>query len=191
MKEKMEFTDDQITKAIENLNYAARYKRLMDMFTRVDVSADNDFKTLFEEFYMLKRKKSTFRDKYFQYMQNKKNCAASLQFKEVLDYLFTIEHTVEASFASKLLHTINHAKFPTWDRWIGKNTGIIIPPTMAVKEKQKQKATEGYAELVQWFADYRQSENGKKMLAEFDKNFACFTGITDIKKIDLVLWQMR
>jgi hypothetical protein len=94
---------------------------------------------------------------------------------------------VEASFASKLLHTLR-PDFPTWDIWIGKCSGIKIPAT-GIKD-QFAVAVERYAKLTAWFDDYIRSKEGKIVLKLFNRYYPAFN-LTDAKKIDLVMWQWR
>jgi hypothetical protein len=73
--------------------------------------------------------------------------SSSLTFEKILTYLRTLENTVEASFASKLLHTIS-PDFPTWDTWIGKYTKIKIPTSGKGKKDQFKARTNG-PEIIQ------------------------------------------
>jgi hypothetical protein len=194
MSKDIQFTKKQIKDALLRLSDVGRYKHLMDLFRQGDVSKDTVFQEKYEEFYMLKRRPEKFRKAYFVYMQKQRE-NKELKFKDVLEYLFTVRQKgkvkVEASFAAKLLHTIN-PKFPTWDEWIGENIDTKIPPSNNDKARQIEKAIELYDQLIDNFDKYRKSENGKKLLATFDNTFPGFKNtITDTKKIDLVLWQMR
>jgi hypothetical protein len=196
MSKDTQFTKEKIENALLRLSYVGQYKHLMDLFPQGDVSKNGEFQEKYEEFYMLKRKPEEFRKAYFVYMQKQRE-NKELKFKDVLEHLFTVKQNgkvkVEASFAAKLLHTIN-PKFPTWDYWIGKNFKIKIPLSNNNNDKARQieKAIELYDQLIDKFDGYRKSENGKKLLAAFDNAFPGFKNtITDTKKIDLVLWQMR
>jgi hypothetical protein len=195
MSKDAQFKKKQIEDALLRLSYVGRYKHLMDLFRQSDVSKDEEFQKEYEEFYMLKRKSKEFRTVYFTYMQTQKE-NKELKFKDILKCLFTVSQKegkaqVEASFAAKFLHTIN-PRFPTWDEWIGENFKIKIPPSNNDKARQIEKAIALYDQLVDKFDEYRKSENGKKLLAAFDNAFPSFKKmITDTKKIDLVLWQLR
>jgi hypothetical protein len=156
-------------------------------------SKSETFRSQYEEFYKLKRYPKEFRDKYFAYMQENKG-NSSLTFKKVLTKLENFHHKpVEASFASKLLHTIR-PEFPTWDTWIGKYTKIKIPrPGECEGEKdQFTLAVKRYDKLTAWFDEYIHSKQGKMVLKLFNQYYpAPAFKLTDTKKIDLVLWQWR
>jgi hypothetical protein len=181
---------DEFLKSIKDtlarLSPVGQYVAFMEMLPNRNVSKDNEFKNAYEEFYKLKRYPAEFRDKYFAYMEKKKG-NTSLTFEKVLADLKLFRGTVEASFAAKLLHTL-HPGFPTWDRWIGKYTKIKIPGS-GVKD-QFTVAVERYGKLTAWFDNYIHSKTGKAILRLFDQYYPAFS-LTDTKKIDLVLWQMR
>jgi hypothetical protein len=181
-----ELKKSEIKKVLGRLSSVGQYTALMKMWK--DDSQFEIFKSQYEEFYKLKRYPEKFRNKYFAYMQENKG-NSSLTFKEVLTELKGFQGTVEASFASKLLHTICPDDFPTWDKWIGKYTKIKIPSN---KDKQKQfnQAVERYINLTTWFKDYIISKQGETVLKLFNNYYPAFK-LTNTKKIDLVLWQLR
>jgi hypothetical protein len=109
-------------------------------------------------------------------------------FEEVLKVLHDKNGKIEASFASKLLHTIN-PKMPIWDQWVMKNVGIARPRYGSANQWQKTIAA--YDRLTDWYEKYLQTENAKELISLFDKEFPAGVEITDVNKIDLVLWQMR
>jgi hypothetical protein len=188
------FTEWSIKEALTRLSAVGQYTTLMEMLPDVDVSKNEKFRSGYEEFYKLKRYPSEFRDAYFAYMQKNKRNASSLTFEKVLAYLQTIQETVEASFSSKLFHTLRPV-FPTWDHWIGKSAGIKIPGP-GVKD-QFSVAVERYSKLTVWFDNYIRSKTGKAILRLFDQYYPFWSKpetsggftLTDTKKIDLVLWQ--
>jgi hypothetical protein len=181
-----EFSGEIIKDALTRLSPVGQYAALMEMLPNVNVFKDKEFRKGYEEFYKLKRYPAEFRDAYFAFMQKNKG-NASLTFEKVLAHLKTFRGTVEASFATKLLHTLCPG-FPTWDQWIGKHTGIKIPGPGA--KDQFTAAVEQYDKLTAWFNNYIQSKTGKATLRLFNRYYPAFS-LTDTKKIDLVLWQMR
>ena len=150
-----------------------------------NVESDTEFQRLYNHFYRLRRNQK-FRSAYYQFMQENKG-NSNLTFADVLHYFYQKFKRLESSFSSKLLHTIKPDK-PVWDTWIGKNTGIKIP---VFYEKNKlDKAIERYERLTNWFDRYKTSEEGKNLLQKFEDYFP-HSDVADIKKIDLVLWQIR
>jgi hypothetical protein len=180
------FSEEIVKDALIRLSSVGQYTALMEMLPNVNVFKGKKFRSDYEEFYKLKRYPAEFRDAYFAFMQKNKG-NASLTFEKVLARLRTFRGTVEASFASKLLHTLRPG-FPTWDRWIGKHTGIKIPGP-GVKD-QFTVAVERYDKLTAWFNNYIHSKTGKATLRLFNRYYPAFS-LTDTKKIDLVLWQMK
>jgi hypothetical protein len=106
-----------------------------------------------------------------------------LTFADVLGHLHEAFYRVDASFSARLLHTLQ-PDMPTWDLHIGQNTGIRIPAYHS--RDQIATAVKRYGELARWFAAYRDSPDGTALLRLFDTRFPA-SGISDIKKIDLVL----
>jgi hypothetical protein len=184
----IQFTNEQLKTAInklELLRSVEKYKRIMEMLDTVNVAKSDEFQRLYNGFYRVRSRQKEWYDVYYNFMQNKKG--AEISFEDVLSYLHKKTGRVEASFSSKLLHTLR-PDFPTWDKWIGIHTGIKIPAYNA--NNRIAKVVEQYSNLVVQFNVYKKSENGRALLKLFDKQFPN-SGITDIKKIDLVLWQIR
>jgi hypothetical protein len=180
------FSEEIVKDALTRLSSVGQYITLMEMLPKVNVFKDEKFRSGYEEFYKLKRYPSEFKDAYFAFMQKNKG-NASLAFEKVLARLRTFQGTMEASFAAKLLHTLR-PDFPTWDKWIGKHTGIKIPGSGV--NDQFTAAVEQYDKLTAWFNDCIQSKTGKAALRLFDRYYPAFS-LTATKKIDLLLWQMR
>jgi hypothetical protein len=44
--------------------------------------------------------------------------------------------------------------------------------------------------IIDWYNDYHKDERGQKIIELYDEEYPN-TGITDIKKIDFVIWQIR
>jgi hypothetical protein len=185
-----EFSEENVKDALTRLSSVGQYITLMEMLPKVNVFKDKIFRKSYEEFYKLKLRRfpAEFKDAYFKFMQKNKG-NASLTFEKVLAHLRTFRGTVEASFSAKLLHTLR-PDFPTWDQWIGKHTGIKIPRSGSGAKDQFTVAVERYGKLTACFNNYIQSKNGKATLRLFNRYYPAFS-LTDTKKIDLVLWQMR
>jgi hypothetical protein len=182
------FTPKIIDASLERLSSAGRYAVIMETLHHRNVATDTDFQRRYVEFYKLKRYSQRFRSEYFSYMEKNKENAA-LSFETIAAYLRHINKTVEASFSSKLLHTIN-PHFPAWDKWIGRATGISIPPSGT--KDQFETAVQRYGLLTAWFKDYIAGEPGKQALCRFDEYFPRYQRrITAVKKVELILWQMR
>lgn len=92
--------------------------------------------------------------------------------------------TVEPSFTSKMLATINPNNH-IWDQYVLNNLNITIK-TPYDKEEVKLK----YKELKNTMNKLLNNKNMIKKIKEF-KNKYNLNNITDIKILDLLLWQIR
>ena len=94
---------------------------------------------------------------------------------------------LEASFSSKLVATVN-PDLPVWDAEVLRNLQIKKP--LSTDKNRLKKTIEIYDEIIVWYANYLKNEKGQIQLAEFNNKFPN-SGISDLKKIDLILWQTR
>lgn len=160
-----------------------RYRFIMEKVQRVDVSLDEGFQKTYENFYTLGRYPKEFRRDYFVYMERVKEIKPS--FEETLSY-FLKYGTLEVSFSSKLVHTLDPEQ-PIWDRNVtDRHFGYKIP-TYGTKDREK-KMLDRYMRYKRDFFKYVASDDGKAVIRAFDEAFPK-TGFTDLKKVDFVLWQ--
>lgn len=88
------------------------------------MSMDEGFQKTYENFYTLGRYPKEFRRDYFAYMERCKE--TGLSFEEALSY-FLKYGTLEVSFSSKLVHTLDPEQ-PIWDRNVtDRHFGYKIP----------------------------------------------------------------
>ena len=161
-----------------------RYRLIMEKVRRVDVSLDEEFQKTYENFYTLSRYPKEFRRDYFAYMERCKEAVPS--FEEALSY-FLKNGTLEVSFSSKLIHTLDPEQ-PIWDRNVtDRHFGYKIP-TYGTKKDREKKILDRYKRYKRDFLNYVASDDGKTVIRAFDKAFPK-TGFTDLKKVDFVLWQ--
>ena len=160
-----------------------RYRSIMENVRRVDVSLDEGFQKTYENFYTLGRYPKKFRQDYFVYMERCKE--AELSFEEALSY-FLKNGTLEVSFSSKLVHTLDPEQ-PIWDKNVtDRHFGYKIP-ACGTKDREK-KILDRYKRYKRDFLNYVASDDGKAVIRAFDEAFPK-TGFTDLKKVDFVLWQ--
>lgn len=160
-----------------------RYRFIMEKVRRVDVSLDEGFQKTYENFYTLSRYPKEFRQDYFAYMERCKE--AELSFEEALSY-FLKYGTLEVSFSSKLVHTLDPEQ-PIWDKNVtDRHFGYKIP-ACGTKDREK-KIHDRYKRYKRDFLNYVASDDGKAVIRAFDETFP-ETGFTDLKKVDFVLWQ--
>ena len=106
-----------------------------------------------------------------------------LTFEEILTYLYEKTGAVHASFSSKLLATVN-PNMPIWDKFVLQNLGLRTPYTY--QKDRLQKTVQLYQQICDWYG----SEQAKEKLREFNELFPN-VDISDVKKIDFILWATR
>ncbi len=119
-------------------------------------------------------------------MQSQKG--QSPTFSLVLRHLHSVLNRYEPSFSSKLVATIDPSA-PVWDSFVLKRVGIR-PPLFTSRTKVDE-AEVGYKKLQDWHERHMRSDHGKLVLRIFEEMVPEHERISDLKKIDFVLWQSR
>ena len=78
---------------------------------------------------------------------------------------------------------------PIWDRYVVQNLNMQLTGT--TKEEKLKNAIILYANMEKWYIDFLNSEKGKECIKEFDSILPDYKEISNIKKIDSVLWSIR
>ncbi len=86
-----------------------------------------------------------------------------------------------------MVATIN-PNFPVWDEHVLNNLGLKKPADGT--KNRIEKNIELYNSIVKWYVDFLPTYDAKRMIKLFDARYKT-ANITDTKKIDLILWQMR
>ena len=162
-----------------------KYQYIMDHVLDVDISKDKDFQRVFNGFYIVRRNEE-WREIYYDYFERMKHKEVS--FREIINYLYEKTGNIEPSFSSKMLATINPQK-PIWDRYVVQNLNIKLDD--ATKEEKIEKAVQLYAEMEKWYAEYMASDDGKVCVQGFNEALPNYKWVSDIKKIDALLWSIR
>jgi hypothetical protein len=93
---------------------------------------------------------------------------------------------VEASFSSKLVATIN-PDLLIWDSIVLNHLG---KKAQAYYRKDRLKETVIlYEEIAEWYERFMKTEEAKGVIQIFDEVYPNL-GLTEIKKVDFVLWQI-
>ena len=174
--------DQALPRVAEGLE---KYQWLQQQFlANVNSHGDAVFQRRFNQFYRVRRS-AAWQSSYFALMGRARREA--LEFNVVLDALQLAINRLEASFVSKLIATIN-PELPVIDKFVLQNVGLALPA---------QNATNRAAAIVQIhftlqasFNTYLQSPDGQYLVSKFNQQYPN-SGITDVKKLDLVLWQTR
>ncbi|MPW27069.1 hypothetical protein GC105_14900 [Alkalibaculum sp. M08DMB] len=162
-----------------------KYLNIMSKLHLVDVSKDVEFQTAYNGFYRMRQRKPEFYQGYYEFMEaNKVN---ELSFSEALNHIYTKFGRVEASFCSKMVATINPNQ-PVWDEFVLQNLGLKKPYPSS--KNRLQKTIDLYHKISEWYSNFLETNDSKELIKLFNKKYPN-AKITNIKKIDLVLWQMR
>ena len=172
---------DNARKIEKGLN---KYLSIMQAFRLSDISCDYKLQKAYKGFYRVRRD-DDFCRVYFDYMDKHKN-DIDINLDDVISYLYKETGKYEPSFSSKLLATIDSNK-PVWDLHVLSQLSIKAPPYYKKDRLQLSFAT--YKTLENWFATYLQTQNAKEVIKCFDSLFPV-KQLTNVKKIDLVLWCM-
>lgn len=149
-----------------------------------DVSVDQEFQKRFSGFYRVRRG-AAWREKYYQLMQASK--AQGIAFEEALRVLKEGTGWLEASFASKLVATLDPTK-PVIDKFVLKNLNLRLPYHGAADRERKIVGV--YNQLCGKYEALMGSSIGSLILEEFQRLYPS-ANITDLKKFDLVLWKIH
>ena len=149
-----------IEKALDNLEKRAQdiqhYMNIMSKVKTVNVADDQDFQREFDFFYKVRRN-AEWRKVFFEIFERKKkkNCS----YKEIITELYEGTGQVEASFASKMLASIDE-NMPIWDSKVLDRIGI---KSSNKRGQQKLEETiELYDVIVQWYSDLKANKAMKE-----------------------------
>lgn len=143
------------------------------------------FQRLFNGYYKIRRNEEWRRIYYSLFTQAK---AKGFSFEQIVTALHDATGNVEASFSSKMLATINPA-MPIWDQYVLQNLGIEL--TGKTQEEKLHSAVRVYSAIVHWYKEYLATNEAKQNIKEFDLLLPDYSWISDVKKIDCLLWSMR
>ena len=177
----------KVVQAIEKARKGiAQYLEIMAMFPSVNAARDQAFQKKFNAFYRIRQRSARWYQAYFGFMQGCKGSKPC--FNDVLDYFKLVLGRYEPSFSSKLVATLDPEQ-PIWDAFVLKNTFTKIP-SYGCKNKFEQ-AKSAYASIKEWYKQLVLSDEGRNIIKVFNEAISEHASITNVKKIDFVLWQTR
>ena len=178
------FPDIDINKAFERLKKKRKsmctYLEIMSMRDCLD---DLAFQRKYTGFYRVRRNEK-WKNEYFRLMSDFQN-RGNFSFENILLRLFKASGQVEASFASKMLATIN-PEMPIWDRNVLRSLHLQLKGKN--QEEKLSNAVVLYDRICRWYDGFLQTEDANNLLSLFDREFSEFVSMTPIKKIDFILW---
>lgn len=145
---------------------------------------ERDFQRRFNGFYRIRRK-SEWQAVYYKLLETK--LLTGLEFSDALKFMLETTGRFEASFVSKLVATINPWK-PVIDGWVLENVGLALPAASA--PDRIERICDIHAKLEAGFHTTLTTELGRFLVKSFRKHYS-EADITEVKMLDLVLWQSR
>ena len=186
------YSDEVLGNCLEMAFELKKYMIIMDSVSKEDFKATKEFRKIYNGFYRVAFKSSEWYDKYYQLMEEQKKEQRTIG--EILSELTVVKSTVEVSFASKLIATIN-PDMPIWDQYVLRNLGLENEWTKystEFKEERIKKAVDIYDRIQSFYSDFQLSDEGKKCICVIDAALPQYADkITTTKKIDYILWSKR
>lgn len=162
-----------------------KYKYIQDMVKVVNVSNDKQFQRTFNGFYRMRQRSRDFYKIFYCFLEENKGNLPS--FEDTLVYIYSRTKRVEASFSSKLVATIN-PNLPIWDTVVLKNLNLT-QPAYHLKDRIPR-IISIYSEINEWYKSFLKNDESRYLIKMFDEIYPD-SKITNIKKIDFILWQIR
>ena len=164
----------------------AQYQWLMRSLHKVDVRTSAEFQKRYNSFYKVRQRSADWYSTYYGLLEACKDTGAD--FAEILDTLWDELGRYEPSFSSKLVATIDPTK-PVWDQFVLKNIGLRAPSYTSAGKKEEAKTV--YGQICDWYSIRLACADGRRIVEIFGEEVPEDDEITDLKKLDFVLWQTR
>ena len=160
-----------------------KYCKIMQRLKTVDVSRDVVFQSQFNGFYKVRRNLD-WRRIFYDLLETIK--AKPVNFETILNTMFEKTGSIEATFASKMLTTINPDK-PILDSHVLQHLGMQLVGRS--KYEQLKNAIALYSEIEKWYAEFLSTKDAKECIAVFDRTLPGYKWLTNTKKVEFFLWQ--
>ncbi len=178
--------DQILDNAKEIEGWLARYDWLRKSLPTTNVAEDRNYQRTFNGFYVVMLKSAGWYRVYYSILEREK-CNDPVSFSEILIELWGRFDTVETSFVSKLVATIN-PEMPIYDANVRECLGLVAPSGKPKKERLLQ-AVKTYNDLKKKTYKLTQNVRFGELRGAFDETFPKFRHFTDIKKLDLFMWK--
>ena len=144
-----------------------------------------DFQRKFNGYYRIRRN-AEWKHHYYNLFQQA--IKAHFSFEQIITELYQLTGNIEASFSSKMLATIDASK-PIWDQYVLQNLGFKL--FGKTKKEKLDTAIILYGKIEEWYSEYLPTAEARHNIKEFDRVLPQYTWVSDIKKIDCLLWSNR
>jgi hypothetical protein len=149
-----------------------------------DLRSNADYRRRFNHFYRVRRGQE-WQVHFYGLLERMKR--QQVDFGTVLRALHTATGRWEASFASKLLATID-PHMPVIDSVVRKNLGLRFPA--ATHENRADALEKLHTTLAATLNEFLATHGGRYLVHRFRQTYPA-VDITPIKMVDFVLWQTR
>ena len=177
---------NKLSKNKESLN---DYEFIIKKFKTGDVGNDDEFKKVYRRFYVLNGAGLTdkFMKRYFELLSRKE-----ADLKKLLWELSKIprrkgDYSIQLSFASKLIHTIDNNQ-PIYDSRVAELLDIELDYNIKDMSKRIDDRIEKYNLLKKKFNKILNKQEIKKIIKDFKIKLK--TNIGDVKMLDFILWKL-
>ena len=178
-------TEQDIDIALRKVEKGLRkYCWIQEHLHRHDVNTAREFQKAFNGFYRIRRN-AEWQEVYYGLMEKAK--AEPSDFPHVLSELRRKTGNLEASFASKLVATLQPDR-PILDQFVLKHFHLHLPKHY--EGDRETKTLRVYEQLMSKYVSFLSSPVAQSICNRFSAMYP-WANITDIKKVDLVLWQTR
>lgn len=179
---------DAIHERLANANLSA-YDYLQRSLRSTNVFEDRDFQRCFNGFYRMRQRKREWYDYFYLTLENAKY-DREITFKDILQRTFEKTGRVEPSFSSKMLATIR-PDMAVYDSYLRDNLWIIVPKEYKRPEVRVEGFIAAYDVLQQRMLELIDDPRFHELRTRFDHCLPKYSHFTDMKKLDLILWQLR
>ena len=159
----------------------------MQLVKTSNVYTNEEFQRIFNGFYRIRQRSKEFYTALYEYLEHNKN--TEISFEQTLAFFHQKFQRFEPSFSSKIVATIN-PNFPVWDSEVLARLNLKTPNLNLATEVRFKRMVKIYDDIVSWYSDFLNTDQAKNMIKTFDEKIGTLN-ITDIKKVDLILWQTR
>lgn len=163
-----------------------RYAYTIRSLRSLNVTQNQEYQRKFNGLYMVRRNAS-WRSKFYALLETCKTVSEP-KFVIVLDKLFKETGRIEASFASKLIATINPG-LPVYDSIVRINLGL--PQRNNRSSDRIDLLATDYASIQAHSFEQTHTLRFKKLRTAFDNSFPEFQDFSDTKVLDFMIWQVR
>lgn len=187
--------DSMVRKCLEDVLKVEKYLEIRKDIKRSDFTVTESFRKKYKSFYNIRFVSQEWSDKYFALLEEQVK-GSKRSFEELLKKLYDVSKRVDVSFASKIIATVSPDE-PIWDKYVLMNMGFEKRwDSFSDKyyEERIKEAVNIYNDIKAKYVDILNSEEGRKCIERFDELLPQYKDneeLSDIKKIDYVIWSYR